>query len=152
MIVSGGIGSLSGGRVQRATGGEGSSQSAEPATIAQNVLRRYARLTNLVLASTPVAVLGVGPVADELATILRRIGAQLITVETQVPPEVQLLIIVGPDSAVPGIAAADRPLLLICVDDDLDREWFTELPGAPARPGIEGRRGSREIFWLDAAW
>lgn len=123
--------------------------SADAAAIAQSTLRRFARLTNLGLAATPVAILGEGPVAEELARILDRIGAQLVEIDEQVPPQVQLLILAAVGVAVPPVTPADRPLLLVDVGCRPDREWFTALPSIPSRPGIDGRRGHRDLFWLE---
>jgi hypothetical protein len=130
-----------------------SQSAAEAAATAQAALRHYARLTNLVLASTVVGLFGSGRVITELDRMLRAVGAQVRTIAAPVPADVDLLILasiqstpLSPADILPG----GSPLIILDVGGaSIDQHGFDQLPSIPARAGITGRRTVRETFLLD---
>jgi hypothetical protein len=103
------------------------------------VLRSFARETNLLLPSTPVLVVGAGPVADGLATALTRLGARVevasddpvelvaiahrfavvgrhIVTDEFISADVDVVITTGrshPRLTPNAVAAAERPLIAV---------------------------------------
>lgn len=124
----------------------------DAASTAQRALRRFARLTNLVLASSSVGVIGSGPVAAELDRILRAIGARVRPVATPVPPDIDLLIVTAGRQPVlaTDVAAADRPLIIVEAGGAVvDHDSFAGLAPLAAREGITGYAAARPVFLLE---
>jgi len=127
---------------------------ASDAATVQRALRRFSRVTNLVLASTSVGLLGSGPLLTEFDRTLRAIGSRVRTISAPVPADVELVIVIpsGQRALQPSdLDPGERPLILLAVTPaGVDHEEFGLLPEVAARDGISGRHGNRDVFLIVA--